>query len=402
MAAKSVIELWLMGGPSSLETFDPKPDAPVDYNNGLKAIPTNVPGVMIHEWWPELAKCADLYSLIRTMTHPHAGHETAVYLMQTGRNPGGGAVYPAIGTVISMMKAKDYRGDLPPSVILTSEKGRFSEVGFLGEKYAPLVTGGNPVQPKFVVDGIVPPGGLTKEGIDRRFRLLDLVDRFGRGLDFAGFDRAGVAARHVIDGDAAKTFDLSQETQEMRDRYGRTWLGQSLLAARRLVQYGVPYITVNVNGWDSHKRHFETIRQRTAETDRAVAALLGDLKEKGLLDSTVIWMSGEFGRTPKIDRNPPWNGGRNHYSKCFCALVAGGGFRGGQVVGESDETASAVVKRPVTPVDLLGSVYELCGIDPDGPMPNPRGRKVTILPAQSKGGRLRELYREDVLKGGAA
>ena len=144
--AKSVIELWLWGGPSQLETFDPKPDAPADYNNGLKAIPTNAPGLAIHEWWPNLAACGHLYSVIRSMTHPHFGHETATYLMQTGRNPGGGTVFPAIGTVTAMMKTRDgtYRGDLPPAVILTAAKGRFSEVGFLGDRYAPLVTGGNP------------------------------------------------------------------------------------------------------------------------------------------------------------------------------------------------------------------------------------------------------------------
>lgn len=395
--AKSVIELWLWGGPSQLETFDPKPDAPVEYNNGLKAIPTNVPGQTVHQWWPELAKCGHLYSLIRSMTHPHFGHETATYLMQTGRNPGGGDVYPAIGAVIAMMKEKDYKGDLPPFVILTAAKGRFSEVGFLGDRYAPLVTGGNPTQPKFVVDGIVPPGGLSAEEIDRRFDLLAEVDAFRTQTPhaFDAFESAGVEARKIIEGSAAKTFDLTLESDEMRDRYGRTWIGQSLLAARRLVAYGVPYITVNMSGWDSHKRHFETMEKRTAETDKALAALLTDLSDKGLLDSTVVWVSGEFGRTTRIDRDPPWNGGRNHYPKCFSALVAGGGFKGGCVVGASDATATNVVKRPVSPVDFLGSIYERCGIDPSGPMPNDAGKKITILPSETKGeGRLRELYKE--------
>lgn len=393
MSAKTVIELWLWGGPSQLETFDPKPDAGADYNNGLKAIPTNVPGMSVHEWCPELAKCADLYSLVRTMTHPHFGHETATYLMQTGRNPGGGDVYPAIGAVIAMMKEKEYKGDLPPFVILTNAKGRFSEIGFLGERYAPLVTGGDPNAKTFVVDGIVPPGGLGPEAVRRRFELLADVDAFDVPGAFADFEAAGRAARHVIEGDAAKTFDLGQEPPEVRDRYGRTWIGQTLLAARRLVEYGVPYVTVNMSGWDSHKRHFETMRQKTLDTDRAIAALLRDLADRKLLDTTILWVSGEFGRTTKINRDAPWNGGRNHYPKCFSALVAGGGFRGGCVVGESDATAANVVKRPVTPVDFLGSIYELCGIDPDGPMPNPVGKKLTILPPQSKAGRLRELYR---------
>ena len=214
--AKSVIEIWLWGGPSQLETFDPKPDASPDYNNGLKAIPTNAPGLSIHEWWPELAKCGNLFSVIRSMTHPHAGHETATYLMQTGRNPGGGDVFPAIGTVTAMMKTRDksYQGDLPPYVILTQAKGRFSEVGFLGDRYAPLVTGGNPNGPQFVVDGIVPPGGLSPEEMSRRFDLLKMVDHFGEKGRFKDYFAAGEKARHIIEGSAAKTFDLKQESPE--------------------------------------------------------------------------------------------------------------------------------------------------------------------------------------------
>ncbi len=394
---KSVIEIWLQGGPSQLDTFDPKPDAPHDYNGGRKVIPTNVPGFSVHEWMPELAKCADLYSVIRSMTHPHSGHETATYLMQTGRLPGGGEVYPAIGAVIGMMKSREYRGDIPPFVILTREKGRFSELGFLSEKYAPLVTGGNPAAWRFVVDGMVPPGGLDEATVAGRFKLLSELDSYalaagGASPAMAEFADAGAAARKIIEGDAAKTFDLSLESAATRDAYGRTSFAQSLLAARRLVEYGVPYITVNMPGWDSHKRHFETMERRTRELDRALAALLKDLKARKLLSTTLIWVTGEFGRTPKVDWDPPWNGGRNHFANCFSALVAGGGFKGGVQLGESDETASRPVKRPVSPVDLLGSIYELAGIDPDGLMPNPRGEKITVLPPASKDGRLHELY----------
>ena len=395
--AKSVIEIWMWGGPCQLDTFDPKPDAPYDYTGARKAIDTCVDGLQLHEWLPELAKCANLFSVIRSMTHPHFGHETATYLMQTGRMPGGGEVYPAIGAVIAMMKAKSYSGDIPPFVILTGEKGRFSELGFLSEKYAPLVTGGNPNMARFIVDGIVPPGGLSDAEVDERFGLLGKLDTYGRtgapaSAALKEFDAAGAAARKVIKGDAARTFDLSQESAATRDRYGRTPFAQSLLAARRLVEYGVPYITVNMSGWDSHKRHFETMERRTREFDKALAALLEDLKAHGLLDTTVVWASGEFGRTPKVDWDPPWNGGRNHYATCFSALVAGGGFRGGVAVGRSDETASHVVERPVSPVDFLGSIYERAGINPDGRLPNPKGLKLPVLPAASEKGRLREIY----------
>ena len=396
--AKSVVEIWLWGGPSQLETFDPKPNASRDYNGGLKSIPTNVPGMEIHEWWPELAKCADLYSVVRSMTHTQFGHESAAYLMQTGRLPGGGEVYPAIGTLIAQAKRKEYSGDLPPSVILTRAKGRFSELGFLGPEAAPLVTGGQPNAQRFSVDGIVPPSDISEKAMQDRFDMLAALDAWrpepgsANAAVAAAFDKAGAEARHISEGGAAKVFDLASETSETRERYGRTEVGQSLLAARRLVEYGVPYVTVNVPGWDSHKRHFETMKKKSADTDRAVAAFLTDLKAKGILDTTVVWMSGEFGRTPKVGWDAPWNGGRNHYARCFSALVAGGGFKGGCVVGKSDDTASVPVERPVAPQDFLGSIYELCGIDPDGPLPNSKGKKLTILPPQSKDGRLKEIY----------
>ena len=395
--AKSVIEIWLWGGPSQLETFDPKPKAPRDYNGGLKSIATNVSGIELHEWWPQLAKCADLYSIIRSMTHKQFGHETATYLMQTGRLPGDGEVYPALGTVIAQSKKKEYKGDLPPSVILTTPKGRFSETGFLGVEAAPLVTGGHASAPRFAVDGIVPPDGVTLERAKERFDLLSKLDLWrpesGVNCDIvSSFDSAGIEARHIAEGKAAKVFDLASESDAVRNAYGRNEIGQSLLAARRLVEYGVPYVTVNLNGWDSHKRHFETIKRKSGETDAAIAALLKDLKGKGLLDSTLVWVGGEFGRTPKVGWEAPWNGGRNHYPRCFSTLVAGGGFKGGCVVGESDETASIPLSRPVSPQDFIGSIYELCGIDPEGPLPNNVGKNLPILPPSTGGGRLKEIY----------
>lgn len=397
--AKSVVEIWQWGGPSHLETFDPKPDASRDYNGGLRAIGTNVPGVCIHEWWPALAKCADLYSIVRGMTHDQFGHESATYLMQTGRLPGGGEVHPAIGAVLSQARKRDYSGDLPPYVILTREKGRFSEVGFLGDEAAPLVTGGKPNAVRFAVDGVVPPNGVTSDVSAARFGLLVELDGWSscacRGVNanaVSAFMAAGVEARRVSEGRAAQVFDLAREGDATRDRYGRTEIGQTLLAARRLVEYGVPYVTVNAQGWDSHRRHFETMKRRSGDLDRALAAFLQDLKSKGLLGSTLVWMCGEFGRTPKVGWESPWNGGRGHYARCFSALVAGGGFRGGCVVGASDETGSRVTSRPVAPQDFLGSICELAGVDPSGNVPNSKGRKGAILPPPSSEGRLREIY----------
>jgi len=393
--ARSVIEVWVWGGPSQLDTFDPKPDAGRDYNGGYGAIPTNVEGIYVSEFMPQMAKIADKYSIIRSMTHGNNGHETATYLMQTGRPAGGGVVYPAIGAVVAMFKSKDYHGKLPPYVVLTVPKGRFAEVGFLNEKYSPLVTGGDPNAKKFAVDGIVPPGDITADDIRKRFTLLADLDTLGKSqkdnAELKEFDRCGAEALEMMTGDTAKIFDLDQETPEMRDRYGRNSFGQACLAARRLVEAGVPYVTINAQGWDSHKRHFETMKQKTAEMDQAMAALLTDLDQKKLLDSTIVWWSGEFGRTPKVDWNQPWNGGRNHFGACFSAVVAGGGFAGGKVIGKSSATGEAVAERPVYPQDLLGSIYERCGIDPDGPLPNPMNQVITVLPP-AKGGRLYELY----------
>ena len=409
--AKSVIEIWLWGGPSQLETFDPKPDAPKDYNDGMKTVTTKS-GFELHEWMVELAKCSDLYSIIRSMTHPYFGHETATYLMQTGRTPGGGVTFPALGALISSSRVKGpglkknsvqsgmlYEGELPPFVIMTSAKGRFSEVGFLGEAYAPLVTGGRASAKQFDVDGIVAPGGLTKKQIQERFERCSRIDRLPPDAEF---EAAGAAARNIILGKAAETFDLSREKEAVRKRYGvtagggYTEIGQQLLAARRLVEYGVPYISINYGGWDSHKQHFTTMKRPSAEMDQAVAALLQDLKEHDLLDSTIVWVSGEFGRVPKIDRQPPWNNGRNHFPRCFSALVAGGGFKGGCVVGASDETTDHVKERPVTPQDFLGSIMELSGVDPDDVLPNPKWLKEygPVMNPQTKSpcGRLKEIY----------
>ena len=393
---KSVIEIWVWGGPSQLETFDPKPRAGFEFNGGFGAIPTNVPGIEVSQFMPKLAQHADKYSIIRSMTHKYFGHEAATYLMQTGRVPGGGRTYPAIGALFARFKGHEYQGKLPPYIALTINKGRFSENGFLSDRYRPLATGGNPAAPRFVVDGFVPPGNATAQEIKKRQEFARNLDIFGADMpehpEFKAFEEAGIAAQEIINGTAAQAFNLALESEETRNFYGKNKFGQSCLVARRLVEAGVPYITINATGWDTHIRHFETLNRIAPEMDQAVAALLSDLHNKKLLDQTIVWWSGEFGRTPKVDTEPPWNGGRNHFATCFSAMVAGGGFAGGKVVGESDATAANVVNRPVAPQDLLGSIYELAGINPDGELPNPIGLKTTILPQESKAGRLREIY----------
>jgi hypothetical protein len=395
--AKSVIQIWMWGGPSHLDTFDPKPEAGYDYCGPLnKPISTNADGIRIGELLPLLAKQADKYSIIRSMTHGNNSHETASYLVQTGREPGR-LVFPSVGAVVSLFKGYDhgYKGLVPPYIVLTQPQGRFSEAGFLGPRYKPFATGGDPNRTPFAVEGIVAKGISDQRQRSRR-QLLHNLDSLGKAMpdnpQFEKLDQCEENAYNLMFGDARKLFDLSEEEDEVRDRYGRNTFGQSCLIARRLVEHGVPYVTINYKGWDTHKQHFETMRRKLPEMDAGMATLLQDLADRGLLDSTIIWWSGEFGRGPKIQWESPWNGGRSHYGKCFSAVVAGGGFKGGSVVGASNENGTEVAERPVYPADLIGSMYTLLGIDPDSKMPNPRGLDVKVMPASEKGaGRLTEI-----------
>ena len=394
--ARSVIQIWMWGGPSHLDTFDPKPEAGYDYCGPFnKPIPTNVDGIQIGEMLPLLARQADKYSIIRSMTHGINAHETASYVVQTGRQPGR-LVYPCVGAVVALFKGYEhgYKGLVPPYIVLTQPQGRFSEAGFLGPRYKPFATGGDPSRTPFVVEGIVAKG-ISDERQRRRRELLHTLDSLGKAMPenphFEQLDRCEESAYGMMFGDARKLFDLSAEEDELRERYGRNTFGQSLLCARRLVEHGVPYVTINYKGWDTHKQHFETMRRKLPEMDAAMATLLQDLADRGLLDSTILWWSGEFGRGPKVQWEPPWNGGRSHYGKCFSAVIAGGGFKGGHVVGASNENGTDVAQRPVYPQDLLGSMYELLGVDPDGPLPNERGLEVPVMPPSEAGDRLAEI-----------
>jgi uncharacterized protein (DUF1501 family) len=400
--AKSVIQIWMWGGPPHLDTWDPKPEAGNDYCGPLnKPIATNVDGIRICELMPQLAKHADKYAIIRSMTHGNNGHETASYMVQTARAAGGRDVFPSVGAVVSLFKGGQagYKGLIPPYIVLTEPQGRFSEAGFLGGRYKPFATGGDPGQARFAVEGVVAPGISDDRQRERR-ELLHKLDTLEHAMpadtQLAASDQCEKQAYDLILGDAGKVFDLSQEKDELRERYGRNTFGQSCLVARRLVERGVPYVTINYKGgWDTHKQNFQVMRRRLPEMDKGMATLLQDLAEHGLLDSTIVWWTGEFGRTPKVQWEAPWNGGRGHHGQVFSAVVAGGGFKGGQVVGASDAKGEAVKERPVYPCDVIGSMYELLGIDPDAKLPHPQGLAVTATPSATDkaptGGRLKEI-----------
>ncbi len=400
--AKSVIQVFLWGGMSHTDTWDPKMDAGYDYTGQFTtAIDTNVAGVRLGALFPLLAKQADKFSLIRSMTHRNNGHETAAYLMQTGHMPGERLAYPCIGAVFALLKGYNagYKGLIPPYVVLTQPQGRFSESGFLGSRCKPFATGGDPNALRFEVEGVI-ARGITDQRQTARRDFLHSLNTLGNTLpdnpEVKIAKDAESQAYNLILGEGKDVFDLAKEDTKLRDRYGRHTFGQDCLAARRLVEAGVPYVTINYpGGWDTHSNHFATMNKQCPQLDQGLAALLQDLADRGLLESTVVWCCGEFGRSPKVDWQPPWNGGRNHYGNVFSVLVAGGGFKGGQTVGSSDAKGEEVKDRPVYPIDLLGSIYELAGIDADAKLPHPLGFDARVLASTESGaktaGRLKEI-----------
>lgn len=386
--ARSVIQLWMGGGPPHLDTFDPKPQAGPDYCGPYrKPIETNVPGIQLCETLPLLAKQADKFSIIRGMTHGENGHETATYIMQTCTMPGD-LVYPSVGAVVAYKRERaGYEGSLPPYMSITAPLGRFSESGFLGTQYKVFATGGNPEADRVNVQGIVPPGGITDQRLKDRRSLLRSVDSLARDLErnrtLDALDAFQERAYGLILGEARQAFDMSEEPDEVRDRYGRNRNGQSFLLARRLVERGVPFVTVNWGGWDTHRDNFGRMKVLLPPLDQAFSALLEDLAQRGLLETTIVTWFGEFGRTPKIATGAPWDGGRHHYGNAMSVVVAGGGFRGGAVVGATDARGEFPKERVTYPWDLSGSLYTLLGIDPRGELPHPHGCVAHVTPVAS-------------------
>lgn len=384
--AKAVIQLWMSGGPSHLDTFDPKPEASEDYHGPLKPIDTNVPGIQICELLPMMAKMADKYSILRGCTHPSPAHEIATHIMGTGNVPAGGLVYPTMGSVVALEKGYDagYAGELPPNVAVPTTAPWYGEAGFLGGRYKPFATGGDPNAKQFEVRGLKLARGLSDGRAKDRQSLVHSIDSLEQEIEhenlFEVVDTYYERAYGLILGQAKEAFDLSKEPDAVRDRYGRTTFGQSCLLARRLVERGVPYITVHRGGWDTHGKNFEAMKNLLPELDRTFTALLEDLQQRGLLDSTVVVWEGEFGRTPKIDWSAQWQGGRHHWASAFSSVIAGGGFKGGHVVGSSDDKGETVKDRPCYPWDLCASIYRQLGIDYNKRLPHPQGRVAYVTP----------------------
>ena len=377
--AKSVILVYLDGGPAQTDTFDPKPKAGRSYYGNYKDVcKTNVEGIEIGEKLPLLATMADKYTLIRSMTHGTNAHETGHYAMITGDTSRGAVVYPSFGAVISYMLKDTYKGILPRYISVTAANSRFNEGGFLGNEYKSFDTGGKPESKTYEVEGVVNKF-VDRKRMDSRMALLNEFET--NPMDKQLIDSLRDVNMEFIWGESRELFNLENESDSVKSRYGKSRIGQSCLVARKLVEAGVPFVNVRTTGWDTHKKHFQKMGTMLPQLDKALSALIADLDERGLLDSTIILCGGEFGRTPKVLWEAPWNGGRAHYGKTFSYLVAGGGFVGGKVLGKTDKTGEKVVERPVAPCDLIGTIYLLMGIDPYGTLPHVSEGNLPILPS---------------------
>ncbi|HVJ66366.1 MAG TPA: DUF1501 domain-containing protein [Caulifigura sp.] len=391
--AKSCILLWLDGGPSHLETFDLKPEAPSEVRGPFSPIATRIPGAHICELLPRTAEVCDRLAIIRSMTSPLGEHGLANRYLLSGYKPSPVVEYPSYGAVVTHLGRE--KPVLPPYVAIP--EARSAGAGFLGAACEPFVTGGDPSRPQFRVRDLDFFPGVDESRIHRRREFLAEFDRAqadfeaGRPPADSSFDRA---YRLVTSADAKQAFDLSSEPAEVRARYGPRMFGQSCLLARRLVERGVPFVTVSSTGWDTHDDLILRLKSGYSGAqvgvglvptfDQGFSTLISDLSERGLLDETLVIAMGEFGRTPKL--NP--RGGRDHWPRVFSAVLAGGGVPGGQVIGSSDRVGESPDQNPVTPNDLARTIYTLLGINPDHELHTSDGRPV---PVNQGGNLIREL-----------
>jgi hypothetical protein len=380
-AAESAIFINLQGGPSHMDTFDLKPNAPSEFRGTFNPIQTNVPGVEISEHLPNLAKCADKYAILRGVTHTLGAHQLGTEYVNSGNRPLPSLEYPGYGAVVT--KEKSAPAELPPFVAIPNSAQR---AGFLGVKYAPLNTAATP-RPgaPFSVRGIALGNGLTVSEVEKRQSLLRDLDSTFRGFEensqlLEGLDRFSQQAYSIITSKRAReAFDISKESPEFAKPFGEDPFGMSCLLATRLVETGVRFVTISLGGWDTHQDNFTRLKTNLLpKFDVGLAALLNGLEQKGLLGKTAVFVTGEFGRTPKINTRSA-EGGRDHYPRCMFMLLAGGKVRGGQVIGESDETASAPKNEGYSPDDVAASFYHNLGIDHTMEYHSDTGRPIMIV-----------------------
>jgi hypothetical protein len=362
--AKRCILMWMQGGPSHIDTFDPKPDAPAEVRGDFGTVATALPGVRFCDPLPMLAKQADKLAIIRGHDPKNGSHGVADHLMMTGHKFNASLPFPCFGSVVA--KERGYEQGMLPFVQLgKSIDRRFNGgiAGFLGDEFNPFEVPDDPSSPAFKVRDLSLTGDAERVRLERRYTMLADLENYQKAEESSvekARDEFYEKAHGIITGPAAKrAFDLSQESDKVRDRYGRNSLGQGCLLARRLVESGVQFVTVTDGGWDTHTNNFRSLKDRLLpRVDRGLSALVEDLSTRGLLDDTLVVWFGDFGRTPKV--NP--TAGRDHWSTAGVAVMAGGGLKVGQVVGATNALAEYVTDNPVGPQDIAATIYHTLGV----------------------------------------
>lgn len=375
--AESVIQIFLPGGMAHQETFDPKPYSPLEFRGEMGVTKTNT-GELVSEVLPKLAAVADKIAIIRSMTHGEAAHERGTHNMFTGYKPSPALIYPSFGSVISHEYGP--RNNLPPYVCIPNRPNEFAGSGYLSSSYGPFSLGADPANNGFKVQDLDLPGGIDADRFSRRRSALEAVNQYfesRHNADAVGaMDTFYDRAYSLISSEKARAaFNIEAENAAMRDRYGRNQAGQRLLLARRLVEAGARFVTLTYGGWDMHSQITRSFRSAMPPLDQALSVLIQDLDERGLLDKTMVMVSSEFGRTPKINNDA----GRDHWPKVFSVMMAGGGIKRGIIYGSSDPTASEPELDAVTPADLATTMYHLLGIVADKELMAPGDRPIEIV-----------------------
>ncbi|GIW87966.1 MAG: sulfatase [Isosphaeraceae bacterium] len=376
--ADSVIHIFLPGGIAHQESFDPKPYAPVEYRGELGSIATKIPGEVFSETLPKTAQIADKITVIRAMTHGEAAHERGTHNMFTGYKPSPAILYPSMGSVV----AHEYgpRNNLPPYVCVPSQPNVYAGTGYLSSAFSPFSLGADPASPGFRVQDLALPGGVDERRFATRRTVLDAVNEHFRAKEksdsLTAMDTFYERAYSLISSEKAReAFNIDAEPAELRDAYGRNEAGQRMLMARRLVEAGVRFVVLQYGGWDMHNQITPGMRAQMPAFDQAFATLITDLENRGLLDRTLVMVSTEFGRTPKINGTA----GRDHWPKVFSVVLAGGGIKRGYIHGASNATASEPDRDPIGPEDLATTIYHQLGIVADKELIAPGPRPIEIV-----------------------
>ena len=376
--AQGIIQIFLPGGLAHQESFDPKPDAPIEYRGPFGAINTAIPGVQFGQFMQETAKIADKVTIIRSMSHGEAAHERGTHNMFTGYRPSPAIEYPSIGSVISHELGT--RNDLPPYVCVPSVPNEYANSGYLSSAFGPFALGSDPARGDFQVRDLNLPQGVDEARFNRRKSLLETVDHHFRSLEdsdaIGSMDAFYQHAYKLISSQKAReAFNLKAEPDALKDEYGRTAPGQRMLLARRLIEGGVRFVSLTAGGWDHHDNLKAGIEREMPATDKAIAALIRDLDRRGMLDSTLVMVTTEFGRSPKI--NP--TGGRDHWPRVFSTMLAGGGMKRGHVHGASDALGGEVDDNAVSVEDFATTIYNQIGINADKELMSPGNRPIEIV-----------------------